>query len=175
VVPEEDREKTWGELKSAGLDDIVLRRGGATRQESVKNGLRGGTFDFVAIHDAARPFFSAALLREGMKAVRNSPCVIPVTAIADTVKAVKGENVLATLDRDCLKAVQTPQFFDYGMIVELHDIFSGGCHGDDARLFELKKLPVKTIIGDRFNFKITTNDDMILAEALFRKGVLCTE
>src|SRR5688572_16770408 len=101
----------------AGLDLAVPVHGGATRQASVRAGLealepRGPKF--VLIHDAARPYVSAALVSRAIAAVQQTSAAIPGLPVTDTVKSVDADGrITATLDRMALRSVQTPQAFDF--------------------------------------------------------------
>ena len=110
-----------------------------------------------------------------MKVVEKAPCVIPVVDIQDTVKEICGGKVVRTLDRRGLVYVQTPQFFDYRLLTGLHADFRGMDVNDDSQLFELKKTTVMTIMGEKFNIKITTAYDLVQASFLLREIEACRD
>jgi len=147
--------------------------GGAERQDSVRNGLRecgAADDDIVLIHDGARPFFPPALLPEVVTtAVRVGACLLGVP-VKDTIKEVADGLVTGTPERGRLWQAQTPQAFRFALIRDAHeqairDEFRGT---DDASLVERLGHPVAMIKGSYQNIKITTPEDLILAEALLK-------
>ena len=141
--------------------------GGATRSESVRNGLAAVPNDaeVIIVHDAARPLASAALFAAVVDAVREgADGAIPVVPVTDTIKRVDGGRVIATLDRDALVAVQTPQAFRAEVLRKAHA--GGGEATDDASLVESVGGTVVVVPGDPANIKVTTAHDLRLAEAL---------
>ncbi|MCY4609713.1 MAG: 2-C-methyl-D-erythritol 4-phosphate cytidylyltransferase [bacterium] len=147
----------------AGLDLPPAVHGGATRQESVLNGLealRVHAPDLVLVHDAARPFVSEHLLDEIVRTLRERRCgVIPVTGITDTVKYRSGNEVTGTADRDRLVCAQTPQGFPYAGILAAHQQAYGRTFTDDSAVAEAAGMTVVTVNGDRANIKITHAED----------------
>lgn len=136
--------------------------GGATRQDSVRNGLEA-LKDYhphkILIHDAARPFISSELIKSIVAALDNVNAVIPTLPICDTVKQLDDTVITATLNREQLALAQTPQGFHYPDILSLHRRFSQHAVTDDAALFEQAAMPVHTIQGEERNIKITTMKD----------------
>jgi 2-C-methyl-D-erythritol 4-phosphate cytidylyltransferase len=155
------------------LCDIVVE-GGPTRRDSVGLGLAGmsGEHDSVLVHDGARPFLSARLIGLVLEACREGPA-IPGLPLTDTVKLIgEGGLVLSTLDRDRLRAVQTPQGFPLELLRTLHEQspHDGPEATDDAFLAESVGIPVRIVPGDPLNLKVTTGADLALAEWLVRSG-----
>jgi 2-C-methyl-D-erythritol 4-phosphate cytidylyltransferase/2-C-methyl-D-erythritol 2,4-cyclodiphosphate synthase len=147
--------------------------GGATRQASVRAGLealRDSAPEVVLIHDAARPFLTAALITRAIGAAKTHGAAIPAVAVADTVKRVdEQETVIDTLDRSRLRMVQTPQAFSFRLIVEAHRRAAAAGRDDftdDAALAEWAGHRVNVFAGERTNVKLTTNEDFAVAEAL---------
>jgi len=145
--------------------------GGPERQDSVYGGLRAiaGKADFVIIHDGVRPFVSPELIERILLATRRHKAVVAAVPAGDTIKEISGEGeVLKTLDRNRLWIIQTPQSFELGLIIKAHErAREEGFYGtDDASLVERLGIPVHIVDGSRFNFKITTPEDLILGEAL---------
>jgi 2-C-methyl-D-erythritol 4-phosphate cytidylyltransferase / 2-C-methyl-D-erythritol 2,4-cyclodiphosphate synthase len=159
---------------TAGLDNLLPPvPGGDTRQASVRAGLqalRAAVPDLVLIHDAARPFLSGDLISRAIAAARHHGAAVPAIAIADTVKKVDEQGMVSeTLDRSHLRTVQTPQAFDYELIVALHDRAAAAGRDDftdDAALAEWAGHRVNVFAGESTNVKLTTNDDFERAEAL---------
>jgi 2-C-methyl-D-erythritol 4-phosphate cytidylyltransferase len=147
--------------------------GGPERQDSVYLGLKavGGKADFVIIHDGARPFVSPELIERALSETRRYKAVVVGVPAGDTIKEVSAQReVLRTLERSRLWAIQTPQSFEYGLIAEAHEkAREEGFYGtDDASLVERLRIPVRVIEGSRFNLKISTPEDLILGEAILR-------
>jgi 2-C-methyl-D-erythritol 4-phosphate cytidylyltransferase/2-C-methyl-D-erythritol 2,4-cyclodiphosphate synthase len=147
--------------------------GGATRQASVHAGLealRAAAPDVVLIHDAARPFLSGALITRAIEAAREHRAAVPAIVIADTVKQIdEHELITATIDRNRLRTVQTPQAFAYDLIVESHRRAAAAGRDDftdDAALAEWAGHRVRVFAGEPGNVKLTTNDDFVRAETL---------
>jgi 2-C-methyl-D-erythritol 4-phosphate cytidylyltransferase len=151
----------------------IVQSGGATRQQSVKCGLAkvAADVDIVAIHDAARPFVSPALIDRCIEAAYERGAAVAGLPARDTIKFVSAERwVQSTPERRSLWEIQTPQAFRSQMILEAHD--QAAVHEieatDDAVLVERMGLPVYVVEGERTNFKITLPDDLVFAEALIR-------
>ena len=135
--------------------------GGATRSASVRAGLAAVPEDaeVVVVHDAARPFASPALFDAVVSAVRDgADGAVPGIPVADTVKRVVGNEVVATLDRDELVAVQTPQAFTAAALRRAHA--GAGDATDDAALVEVAGGRVVVVPGDPANTKITLRTDL---------------
>jgi 2-C-methyl-D-erythritol 4-phosphate cytidylyltransferase len=149
-----------------GADRVVA--GGATRAASVRAGLGAvpDEADVIVVHDAARPLAGAGLFAAVVDAVRAGGVdgVAPVVRVADTLKRVVGDRVVATVDRADLVAVQTPQAFVAAVLRSAHR--TGGDASDDAGLLEADGRVVGTVPGDPRNLKLTRPEDLALAEAL---------
>jgi 2-C-methyl-D-erythritol 4-phosphate cytidylyltransferase len=148
--------------------------GGATRQESVAAALAAvpPDFDIILVHDAARALAPFSLVEKVAQAVRDGyEAVIPVLPVVDTIKQVDAQgDVVATVDRAQLRAVQTPQGFRRALLVKAHAA-AVDSHTDDAGMVERLGATVHTVPGDPLALKITTPNDLRLAEALL-KGAL---
>lgn len=148
--------------------DISVVAGGATRAESVQNGISAITkpADFIAVHDAARPLLTAKWIDQIFAAAKAHGAAIPGLKISSTVKRVDNDSVIAaTVDRNGLVQAQTPQVFTANLlrkaIASSRNLASAT---DEASLVESLSHPVKVIDGWPMNIKITTNDDFRLAE-----------
>src|SRR5208282_2420650 len=180
VVKEEDL-KAAADLveryKIAKVRHIVT--GGRERQDSVYNGLRALDKDtsIVVIHDGARPLVDGLLIKKSISELDSFDGIVAGVPVKDTIKEVKGREdgliVLRTLNRNVLWAVQTPQTFNYAKIREAH----GRAHAegfyatDDAALIEHYGGRVRIIQGSYLNLKITTLEDVNIAETLYRHGL----
>jgi 2-C-methyl-D-erythritol 4-phosphate cytidylyltransferase len=161
-------------VEAFGYHKVVkIVPGGERRQDSVYNGLMaiGGECDVVVIHDGARPFVMTELIERSVEFCTDYKAVITAVPPKDTIK--RGENgfVFSTLDRSRLWSVQTPQAFQYETILKAHqrareDLFEGT---DDASLVERMGEPVKILEGSYDNFKITTSEDLYLAERIMQR------
>ena len=158
----------------AGLEDSRLLPpvlGGATRQVSVANGLRALELhapDRVLIHDAARPFVSHAVLDRVLGALQSSAGAIAALPQADTLKVAGPDGQIAsTLDRAGLWGAQTPQGFRFADILAAHlRAAAAGREGftDDAAVAEWAGVPVALVMGDPANAKLTTAEDLAMAD-----------
>ena len=140
--------------------DVVVI-GGATRSASVRAGLAAVPADaqVVVVHDAARPFAAPALFEAVVAAVHaGADAAVPGVPVTDTVKRVVGSEVVATLDRDELIAVQTPQAFAAAALRRAHE--HGAEATDDAALVEAAGGRVVVVPGDPANTKITLRSDL---------------
>ncbi|MBI1179582.1 MAG: bifunctional 2-C-methyl-D-erythritol 4-phosphate cytidylyltransferase/2-C-methyl-D-erythritol 2,4-cyclodiphosphate synthase [Alphaproteobacteria bacterium] len=159
---------------TAGLAVTAPCPGGATRQESVRLGLEsllGDQPDLVLIHDAARPFVSARLIRSVLDALASNEAAIPALPLTDTVKRVDGAGaVLESVDRDTLRRAQTPQGFHFRPILEAHRRLASRTDlTDDASVAEAAGIRVAVVAGEERNIKVTTPEDV---EALSRTPLL---
>ncbi len=144
--------------------------GGETRQDSVRNGLSalaGVAPGRVLIHDAARPFASAALISRVIDALGRADAVVPTVPVASTLKQVDGGgHVVATVSRNGLQAAETPQGFAFDAILAAHNKAhaAGQAFTDDAAVAEWAGLPVTAVPGDPGNVKLTTSHDITEAD-----------
>lgn len=151
--------------------DIVVTAGGAERQYSVLNGLRAlpEDMDIVVIHDGARPMVTPKLIEDSIEAASKFGAAVAAVPIKDTVKQSDGQHfVERTLSRETLWSIQTPQSFRYDIIMRAHTLAmeQGYLGTDDAVLAERAGYRVKLFMGGYENIKITTPDDVPVAEAL---------
>jgi 2-C-methyl-D-erythritol 4-phosphate cytidylyltransferase len=149
--------------------ELLVVAGGTTRQESVAAALGAvpDRYDIVLVHDAARALAPPELVERVAAAVRDGhAAVIPALPVVDTIKHVQpnGE-VLATLDRSALRAVQTPQGFLRSVLVEAHAAAVDD-HTDDAGMAEKMGVRVWTVPGEELALKITRPLDLAIAELL---------
>ena len=145
--------------------------GGAERQDSVRAALAAlpREVDLVLVHDAARALVPVDVVETVVAALRaGAPAVVPALAVTDTVKQVDDDGrVLRTVPRADLRAVQTPQGFDRVVLERAHRE-AGASLTDDAGLVEALGVPVLTVPGSPYAFKVTTPFDLLLAEAVLR-------
>ena len=144
--------------------------GGERRQDSVAAGLsRLSRCDWVVIHDGARPLVTVDLIDRGLEAARETGAAVAAVPVADTIKIAGDDRLVQqTPPRHNLWAVQTPQVFRVDIIGEAYRRVTGEVT-DDASLVEQLGYKVKLYMGSYDNIKITTPDDLVLAECLWQK------
>jgi 2-C-methyl-D-erythritol 4-phosphate cytidylyltransferase len=155
---------------------VRLVAGGNTRQESVYAGLEAADPQtrIVLIHDGARPLIRESVIRKSIaETVKHQATVVGVPA-KNTIKVINAAGFVEhTPDRNLLVEIQTPQTFAYDLIRAAHQQArqAGVVGTDDAFLVEWLKIPVKIVVGDYSNIKITTPEDLTIAEAIIRQLV----
>lgn len=152
----------------------VLAIGGKERQDSVHNGIRAITWEceYILIHDGARPLITEEVIRRTLLAAQNSGAAICAVPVKDTIKQADSDgNVLATIPRESLWAVQTPQVFRADLIRRAYEnAYVHNHYGtDDASLVEYLGEKIKIVTGDYENIKITTPEDIPTAEQILQK------
>ena len=154
------------ELKEIFKDysNLMFVEGGSTRQQSVYNGLLADKCDYVLIHDGARPIISTELINICIEMVKVQKALTVVTKTIDTIKEVEHGKIVKTIDRSKLYNTQTPQAFEYNLILEAHKKFEGKNFTDDAGMIEKMQQPVYILDGSYKNIKITTQSDIKLAQ-----------
>jgi 2-C-methyl-D-erythritol 4-phosphate cytidylyltransferase / 2-C-methyl-D-erythritol 2,4-cyclodiphosphate synthase len=158
-----------------GLELLPPVAGGASRQESVLNGLESLAAlqpDHVLIHDAARPFVTAGIIDRTLATLATSPAALVAVPVTDTLKRATEQTVTATVDRRDLWRAQTPQGFRYAEILAAHRRSAGAALTDDAAVAEAAGLTVSLVMGADDNFKITTAEDLQRAERLLGGGAM---
>jgi 2-C-methyl-D-erythritol 4-phosphate cytidylyltransferase len=146
--------------------------GGETRQQSVFNGLGRVSPDcgIVLIHDGARPFITRESIMACINGARTYGAACAAVPVKDTIKQAAGDGFVdRTIDRRGLWQIQTPQAFEYRLIMDAHrKALSAGVDGtDDAMLVERLGCKVKLVESDYYNIKITTREDLVFAEAIY--------
>jgi 2-C-methyl-D-erythritol 4-phosphate cytidylyltransferase/2-C-methyl-D-erythritol 2,4-cyclodiphosphate synthase len=158
---------------------VAVVEGGIRRQDSVANAfarVSPGT-DLVVIHDAARPFVTAALIDRTIAAAARNGAAIAALAVNDTVKqatpaAGASRTIRATLPRDEIFLAQTPQAFRREILEQALAAAADTEVTDEAMLVERSGIPVHIVAGDPGNIKVTTADDLARARASFRTGLM---
>ena len=161
-------------LESGGAEAGTLLApvaGGATRQDSVRNGLESladAPPDLVLIHDGARPLVSDAVIDGALDALAGHDGALPALAVSDSLKrATRGSVLVAgAVPREGLWRAQTPQGFRYPAILDAHRAAAGAALTDDAAVAEHAGLSVALTAGDEDNLKITTEQDFARAERI---------
>lgn len=165
------------------VGDLVLKRdfkkvakiivGGDERQDSVRNGISAidDECDIVLVHDGVRPFVTRDMIDQVVEALRDFPAAVIGVPSKDTVKETNDNDlVVKTVPRKNLWNIQTPQAFQFAVLQRAYDAaYLDNFYGtDDASLVERIGVPVKMIAGSYENIKITTPEDLIIAEALLK-------
>ena len=143
--------------------------GGDRRQDSVRNGLeRLPDVEWVIVHDGARPVIDSDMLATGLVEVRGTGAALAAIPVNDTIKAVDPDGLVQeTLDRDRLWSAQTPQVFRRRHLVDAHRRVTEDVT-DDAAMIERIGGTARIFMGSRHNIKITTSEDLTVAEAILR-------
>jgi 2-C-methyl-D-erythritol 4-phosphate cytidylyltransferase len=152
--------------------DVAGVEGEATRQGSVRVGLAvvPDTVTRVVVHDAARPLVTPDLIERVVAATRRADAVVPALPVHDTLKRGTGDAIAETVDREGLWRAQTPQCFRTFVLKAAHErALEEGFEGtDDAAIVERFGVKPAIVRGEEWNFKITTQEDLDVAEALVR-------
>lgn len=150
---------------------LNLIAGGNSRKQSVNNGLKNFSeeVNYVIIHDGARPLVRKKLIEKCYQAVTKYNAVSCGVRVKDTIKIVENSFSKETLDRDSLRAIQTPQAFKLDLILKAHRKFGNDKALDDASLVEELGEQVYIVNGDYNNFKITTPEDLKPAEMILKE------
>jgi 2-C-methyl-D-erythritol 4-phosphate cytidylyltransferase len=176
ILSQEDLELCLGEIIEAFHITKVkaLVVGGKERQDSVANGLRKLEKDaaIVVVHDGVRPFVTPEMIKESVDCAKKGECVATGVPIKDTIKEVTDQGiVLQTLDRSRLWAIQTPQAFPVKALMRAYEeAAKKRIYGtDDATIVERTGGSVRVIMGSYENIKITTPEDLLLAEEILKR------
>lgn len=166
------------QYRIAKISRIV--EGGKRRQDSVLNGLKalGARPGLVLIHDAARPFIDKGMISRLIKEAKSSGAAIAGVPVKATIKSIKVSKyqsikVERTLERNKLWEIQTPQVFDKELLLRAHKKFSKIDVTDDAALLEKLGVKVSVVLGSYNNIKITTPEDLLLAEVILKNRLRC--
>lgn len=175
VVVKEDESEFFKKeiLDKYNFKNIKIAYGGKERQDSVYNGLKllDKKCDVVLIHDGARPFVSDKIIYNCIEEVKEHKAIVVGVPVKDTIKVIDNDkNIVDTPNRSVLWAVQTPQTFDYNILIDAYkDAFKSGFYGtDDAMLVERIGYKVKMVEGSYNNIKITTQEDLSVGSQILK-------
>lgn len=175
VVVKEDESEFFKKeiLDKYNFKNIKIAYGGKERQDSVYNGLKSldKKCDVVLIHDGARPFVSDKIIYNCIEEVKEHKAIVVGVPVKDTIKIIDNDkNIVDTPNRSVLWAVQTPQTFDYNILIDAYkDAFKSGFYGtDDAMLVERIGYKVKMVEGSYNNIKITTQEDLSVGSQILK-------
>ncbi|MGD9678237.1 MAG: 2-C-methyl-D-erythritol 4-phosphate cytidylyltransferase [Vulcanibacillus sp.] len=156
-------------LKGNNLDVTAVIPGGIERQNSIYNGLSYLNSEYIMIHDGARPLISSDKLDELYEKVQTLKAVVLGVPSKDTIKVVDNSNIIKyTPERKSLWTIQTPQAFSSSLIIEAYKKAEvEGYQGtDDSSLVERLGVSVNVLMGDYSNLKITTSEDLTVAQSI---------
>nr|WP_294575432.1 2-C-methyl-D-erythritol 4-phosphate cytidylyltransferase [uncultured Romboutsia sp.] len=175
VVVKEDESEFFKKeiLDKYNFKNIKIAYGGKERQDSVYNGLKSldKKCDVVLIHDGARPFVSDKIIYNCIEEVKEHKAIVVGVPVKDTIKIIDNDkNIVDTPNRSVLWAVQTPQTFDYNILIDAYkDAYKSGFYGtDDAMLVERIGYKVKMVEGSYNNIKITTQEDLSVGSQILK-------
>lgn len=175
IVTRPDLIRSIGAL-CTGMDKVTaVVAGGKSRQESVGLGLNtlSEGVELAAVHDGARPLITDAVIDRTVRAANTYGAAAPAVPVKDTVKVVRSGLVAETPDRATLRAVQTPQVFDFdllrGALKKARE--DGAAVTDDCSAVERLGMSVKIVEGDERNLKVTTPMDLKIAEMLLEEKI----
>jgi 2-C-methyl-D-erythritol 4-phosphate cytidylyltransferase len=176
ILSEEDMESCLRDVIEAfHLTKVkTLVVGGKERQDSVYNGIRKLEKDaaIILVHDGVRPFVTHEMIRECVEFARKGECVAVGVPLKDTIKQVDDKGIVQqTLERSRLWAIQTPQAFPAKVLRKAYDeSYKNNVFGtDDATLVERAGNKVRVLMGSYENIKITTPEDLVLAEEILKR------
>ena len=168
VLPAAQKE-VWRDYcrQNGFLERYSMVSGGITRFHSVQNALKyvGGE-GIVAVHDGVRPLVRRDLLERTFEAALHWPAVVPAVPVVESLRRVDEEENSVPVRRDGMMRVQTPQVFDAGVLKNAYKQAYSTAYTDDASVVEASGVAVHVVPGDRINLKITTPEDLQLAEGL---------
>ena len=143
--------------------------GGDTRQKSVYEGIMAAEgYDLVAVHDGARCLVSEEIIENAIKVAEEKGACVPCADIVDTLKEVSDEFICGGVDREKVKAIQTPQCFRRDLLIKAYQNADGSETDESSLVSKIAK--VHTSRGARENIKVTTKFDLILAKAILESG-----
>lgn len=180
VLPEEDM-LTWTEVaqRHQFKKTLTLQAGGTTRFQSVRNGLAVIGDGYVAIHDGVRPLVTERVIAESFRLARMHGAAVASVSLKESIRKVsdpdgagRSSDTLATtaVDRSLFRMVQTPQTFATQLIKEAYGLPEDALLTDDASVAERAGFPIVLFAGSYENIKITTPEDLVVAEALLKRS-----
>lgn len=169
VLPENEISKLQMVLQHFSEQiDLTVVAGGTTRFESVQNGLKGLPADsIILVHDGVRPFIGESLIKNCVQEALQSGSAIPAIKVIDSVRVINA-NGSNPINRDLLRIIQTPQTFKGNILLPAFEQAYQSNFTDEATVVENMGYSVTLIEGDKNNIKITTPEDMVLAESLIQ-------
>ena len=152
------------------IENIV--EGGAERRDSVRNGFQAisNDTDFILIHDGGRPLVTGDIIERVVEETKKSGASAPGVKVKDTIKEVEGTKIVKTIPRETLVAIQTPQGFKVSLLKEAYEKIGNSLEAtDECMVMEEAGFTVTVVEGSYENIKVTTPEDMPMAEAIIKK------
>ena len=152
---------------------VTVVKGGTTRQKSVFNGIMASNGDIVAIHDGARPLISQGEIDAVINDCREYDAAAVGVSVKDTLKMVDENGFIAsTIDRELVCSIRTPQVFKRNIIINAHEkaLTESFEATDDCGLVEFTGVKIKITTGSNDNIKVTTPEDIIFAEGIWKNS-----
>jgi 2-C-methyl-D-erythritol 4-phosphate cytidylyltransferase/2-C-methyl-D-erythritol 2,4-cyclodiphosphate synthase len=169
LVPSGWEEKTTAELRSVVPDlETEVLVGGETRSESVSIGLTAvERADLVIVHDACRPIISASLIGRVVEAAREVGAAVPALQATETLGRIRDDTIEATLPRERVIGIQTPQVFSYEVLKKAFEVADETIRKatDESSLVLAAGFPVRVVEGERWNIKVTVKEDLKIIES----------
>lgn len=170
LVLQESLFEVWAGIHQTYLPhtEVHLAAGGDTRFQSVKSGLQRVGGGIVAIHDAVRPLISTEVISASFKSAEEFGSGVVMVPLKDSIRRREGTLTQAA-DRSSFLLVQTPQTFQVALIKQAFEQEEQPVFTDDASVYEAAGMQVSVVMGDYQNIKITTSEDLSIAEALMSR------
>lgn len=152
---------------------ILFVEGGATRFQSSKNGINAikSNTAIVAIHDGVRPFVTNEIIKNGFILASKKGAAVCCVACKDSVRFIENNSLTNySISRNNLRLIQTPQIFELNMLKKAYSVEENETFTDDASVVESDGVSINLYEGDYRNIKITTQEDLYLAEILLNFG-----
>lgn len=172
VVAFSKRNLSKGKKLFAGFEKVKVVLGGDTRMASIKNAYKAlsSSPQIVCVHDGARPFADNNLIERLIKSAAKFTASVPIVPLKDTVKKISNGRISSTIDRKTHALVQTPQCYKMEIFEKMLSLpYSNMDLTDDSQLLEWLSIKAVAVEGSYENFKITTLEDLLLAEVLYEK------
>jgi 2-C-methyl-D-erythritol 4-phosphate cytidylyltransferase len=147
--------------------ELIIIGGGSTRFHSVQNGLKEVESGIVFVHDGVRPFVDNALLLRCYEEAMENGSAIPAIPVTDSIRQWDG-TAFKAIDRNGLRSMQTPQTFEVSLLKKAFKQTYQDTFTDEATILEFIGIPAHFIEGSRNNIKITTPEDLVMAEAIMQ-------
>ena len=171
VLPEAHQQTFFDMASSFNIDSFQIANGGATRFQSVSNGLKiidAEDTDIIAVHDAVRPLISIQLIRKLFKEAESAGALVPVVDVKESLRKLEG-SVSVAVERIMYKLVQTPQLFKAKILKTAYKQEESITFTDDASVVEQSGENILLTEGEEENIKITHPADLDLAELIYKK------
>jgi 2-C-methyl-D-erythritol 4-phosphate cytidylyltransferase len=167
VLPKAEKARWQVMAYDTKYQNISIAEGGANRFDSVKSGLELVEEGVVGIHDSVRPLVSKSCIKAAFEMAEKNGAAVPVIELKDSIRKIEGQASKA-LDRKEFCLVQTPQCFQVDKLKKAYQTEFKPHFTDDASVFEASDFKINLVAGNSENIKITTPEDLVIAEALLK-------